>query len=74
MTGKVTTSRHVERRCQQQGDATNSQGKLEGGAWRGDVINSQRVDRWWHNKRQRKDNQSNVTTSWHVEGQRCIKR
>ncbi len=38
MKGKVTISWHVERLWQRQVDATTSQGKLEGGALRGNLI------------------------------------
>jgi hypothetical protein len=51
MRGKVTISQRIERRWQQQGDATTSQGKLEGGVLRGNVITSRPIERWWHNKR-----------------------
>ncbi len=74
MRGKVTMNWRIERRWQQQVDATTSRGKLEGGASRGNVITSRRIEKWWHNKRWCKDNQSNVTTSQHVEGQRPVKR
>jgi hypothetical protein len=39
MRGKVTTSRHIERRWRWRGDATTSRGKQEGCASRGDVDN-----------------------------------
>jgi hypothetical protein len=51
MRGKVTMSRHLERRWQRQADMATSRGKLEGDASRGGVITKWGVERWWHDER-----------------------